>query len=411
MRFGSCVIASAILSLAITSGESARASDPCQAAPLVSTCINADTLWPHAGPQRFIAVGGTETDDAGRFGFGLVTDYQSRPIVLTVPSPGGAGSSQYAIDNQVNGTFLWSYGFTRRLELDLAVPLTFGQTGAGAQPITGSGQQLRDTAVRDLRFGFAYAIIPREPADHVRVWSLTARFEASAPTGDRTQFAGDRTAVFLPSVAADYRRGRWFAGVEIGARIRPDTQVLGANVGPQGYGALGIGYDLLRKVDLLGVMAEAWTLPTFATQYQAQQTTYGTTESPSGKFLAPSEWMVSLRSSPAPSGDFTITAGGGGAIPTGDDVTAPRFRFVLGLRYAPSEGDRDRDRDKVPDSHDQCPDDPGPAPTGCPEGMRAPARLDLARVPDTCKEEPDTVDGFRATDGCPEGKAPAPKAP
>jgi hypothetical protein len=74
--------------------------------------------------------------------------------------------------------------------------------------------------------------------------------------------------------------------------------------------------------------------------------------------------------------------------------------------------------------------------------MRAPVRLDLARVPDTCKEEPDTVDGFRATDGCPdedtdkdgiddrfdkcpldaedflgpsdgcpEGKAPAPKAP
>ena len=81
--------------------------------------------------------------------------------------PGPGGSDQNAIDDQVNGTFLWAYGVTNRLELDLAVPLTFIQSGAGLSPLTG-GNALKDTAVRDMRFGFTYAILP-----HARV----------APTG------------------------------------------------------------------------------------------------------------------------------------------------------------------------------------------------------------------------------------
>ncbi len=396
-------LAPAILATALLLPSAARADDVCRAAPLVSTCVNSDTLWPHAGPQRFVAVGGTETNDEGRLGFGLVADYQSRPIVFHIPTPGAAGSDQYAINDQVNGTFLWSYGVTRRLELDLAVPITFGQSGSGTEPVTGSVQHLQDTAVRDLRFGAAYALLPREPADRVRVFSLTARFEMSAPTGDRTQLAGDRTGVFIPSVAADYRRGRWFAGAEIGARIRPAEQILGADVGTQGVVGIGIGYDVLKKLDLLSVMVEARMLPTFAKQYVAVQTPIGTTETSSSAFLAPAEWMLSVRSAPLGSGAFAVTAGGGGAIPiTSANVTEPRFRFVLGLRYAPSEGDRDRDRDKIPDTRDKCPDDPGPAPTGCPEGMSAAPQLDLVHATDKCKDDPDTVDGFKTDDGCPD---------
>ena len=396
-------LALAILATGLAFPTAAHANDVCQAAPLVSTCINADNIWPHAGAARFVGVGGTELVDPGRLGFGIVADYLSRPVVFHVPSPGGSGSDQYAIDNQVNGNFLWSYGVTRRLELDLGVPITFGQTGVGAEPITGSGQHLQETAVRDLRFGAAYAIVPRQPADTVRVWSLTARFEVSAPTGDRTQFAGDRAGVFSPSISADYRRGRWFAGIEVGARIRPADQLLGADVGTQGVVGIGIGYDILKRYELLSVMLEARTLPTFATQYVAAQSTTGITESSASSFLAPTEWMLSVRTAPLGAGSFAVTAGGGGAIPlTSAEVTEPRFRFVVGVRYAPSEGDRDRDRDRVPDTRDQCPDDPGPPPTGCPEGMTPMPRLDLMHASDKCKADPDTVDGFKADDGCPD---------
>jgi hypothetical protein len=166
---------------------------------------------------------------------------------------------------------------------------------------------------------------------------------------------------------------------------------------------IGIGYDLLKRFDLLSVMVEARTLPTFAKQYVATQTPIGTTEGPSSQLLAPSEWMVSVRSAPIASGAFAVTMGGGGAIPiTSANITEPRFRFVFGVRYAPSEGDRDRDRDKIPDTRDKCPDDPGPAPTGCPEGMSAPVQLDLTHASDKCKDDPDSVDGFKADDGCPD---------
>ena len=370
-----------MLGAGLSGATLAHADDPCRASPLLSTCINSDNLWPHPGPQIFATVGGVETVAEGKFGFGLVTDYISRPIVFHVPAP-GAGD-QYAIDNQVNGSFLWAVGVTRRLELDLALPVTFGQSGSGAAPITGSTVPLHTTAMRDLRFGLAYQLVPRVAPAQDRVFGLTARFDVSAPTGDRDQYAGDTAAVFSPSIAADYRRGRWFGGIEIGARIRPDTQAQGVNVGPQGTIALGLGYDLLKREKLLGVMVEARSLPTFSTQYTPQQTTAGTVETASSTVLAPSEWMVSLRSSPLVTDDVSVTLGGGGALTSGaEGFTAPRFRFLLGLRYAPTESRRR---------------DPGGAPP--------PPSLGLGAAPDRCHDDPDSADGFKDDDGCPDEDA------
>lgn len=134
----------------------ARATD---CSGIVSPCIDDDVLWPHAGPARFVSIGSTETVAEGRLGFGLVTSYLSRPVVLHVKTPGGAGSDQNAVDNVVDGTFLWAYGITRQLEIDLAIPLTYYQDGAGLSPVTG-GYGLNNTATRDVRFGFTYAILP-----------------------------------------------------------------------------------------------------------------------------------------------------------------------------------------------------------------------------------------------------------
>lgn len=355
----------------------ARAADPCQAAPLVSTCVNSDTLWPHAGAQTFATVGGVDTVEPGRFGFGLVTDYLSRPIVLNVPS-GSGGTAQYAVDNQVNGTFLWAVGITRRLELDLALPITFGQDGSGAGAVTGNGSTLHTTAIRDLRFGLALQLLPHAREDRDHGFGLTARAEISAPMGDRDQFAGDATAVFAPSLAADYRAGRFFAGLELGARIRPNTDeqsVQGDSVGTQGTVALGVGYDLLKRTHLLSVMAEARSLPTFATQFDIMQTPGGTVLTPNGTVLAPSEWMVSVRSAPLVTDDLSITLGGGGPIGSGQEAfTSPRFRFFLGLRFAPTGQVR----------------------------RGAPVALGLSAKTDRCKDDPDSADGFRDDDGCPD---------
>jgi hypothetical protein len=313
----------------------ARAASSAECEGTLSLCINDDTLWPHAGPARFVAVGSTETVASGQLGFGLVSSYLSRPIVIQTPSPGSGGSSQYAVDNEVNGSFLWSYGATDRLEVDVVLPVTFGQTGTGLEPITG-GPALKSTAVRDMRFGLAYALVPHLRVDPDSVatspasensWGLAARFEMSAPTGDQDEFAGERSGVFIPSVAADYRGGRWFAGAEVGARIRPTTELLGARVGSQIVTSLGFGYDILAR-GLLTATLEAWALPTLASQ--------GSGESSA---LVPGEWQIAARTAPVHGGDLSVQVSGGAGIPFGgggdSEITTPRFRFTLGVRWTP----------------------------------------------------------------------------
>ena len=83
---------------------------------------------------------------------------------------------------------------------------------------------------------------------------------------------------------------------------------------------------------------EAWALPSAVEQHDilAQGPT-GMVSVPNGKTIAPAEWQLSARTAPLRNGDFTIQIGGGGGIPFGGDsvVTTPRFRFVLGIRWAP----------------------------------------------------------------------------
>jgi hypothetical protein len=394
---------------AVLVAPSARATE---CSGLFSPCVNDDVLWPHAGPSRFAAIGSTDTVAAGQIGFGLVTSYLNRPIILATPL-GGAEIDQYAINDQVNGTFLWSYGVTNRLELDVAVPLTFGQGGTGLAPITG-GYGLKDTAVRDMRFGFAYALVPHprvSDAAMPRGFGVTARLEVSAPTGDTDQFAGDRTGLFVPSVAGDWRSGRFFVGAEVGARLRPTTEVVGAEIGTQLVTVVGAGYDILPKRELLTATLEAWALPTFAEQAQVTENPSGIyTSTPDGRHIAPAEWQLSARTAPMRGGDVSIQAGGGGGIRlSGDEasITTPRFRFTLGIRWEPQA--RDTDGDGVLDAQDRCPTEPAHTRSGCPEasgpasGPPGPSvDLQLATAHDVCTSEPEVVDGFKDSDGCPD---------
>lgn len=352
--------------LAVTSSMASRAEAQSCSNRLINTCINSEAFWPHAGPQRFAAVGGTETVGRGQVGFGFVASYLSRPVILQVASPGPGGSDQFVVDNQVNGNFLFAYGVSDRLQLDLGLPVTFVQDGAGTSPLTG-GRSLRDTAVRDTRFGFAYAIVPRLRVDPSaasseggagRSWGLTGRFTVSAPTGDHTDFAGERTAVFVPSLAADYRIiPRLFVGAEVGARIRPVTEFAGARVGTQITTAAGVGFDILDR-ELLTLMLEGRAYFQAVEQHNTQQSAFGITSTPNGNYITPAEWLLGVRSAPVLGGDISFYAGGGGPLPLVDAaITMPRFRFVLGATYAPIQ--RDTDGDGVPDRIDRCPTQAG----------------------------------------------------
>ncbi len=60
---------------------------------------------------------------------------------------------------------------------------------------------------------------------------------------------------------------------------------------------------------------------------------------------------------------------------------------------------RDRDGDGIPDREDQCPREPGPAPTGCPPDADDD---DIPDSEDKCPTEPETRNGFEDDEGCPD---------
>ena len=379
MRLAKGLLAASTLAFLVTTGADARAD--CTN-PLVSTCINSENYWPNPGIMRFATVDGTETIPRQQVAFGLVTSYVSRPIVLHIASPGPDGSDQYVVNQQLNGNFLFAYGVTDRLQLDFALPVTFIETGAGTSPLTG-GEDLRDTAVRDLRFGAAFAIVPRERVSPDSIgtqtgpgknWSLTARLGITAPTGDSSDFAGERTAVFVPSLAADYRIKQFFFGAAVGARVRPVTEFAGARVGTQLTTAAGAGIDIIDR-DRLSFMLEGRLYPNFAEQHTTAQSAFGITSTPNGKSIIIGEWFAGVRTAPFLAGDVSFLLGGGGPIPVGDDkaITVPRYRFVLGITYAPQG--RDTDGDGILDRDDLCPREAGPRGgdrPGCPGSAEPP---------------------------------------
>ncbi len=326
--------------------------------PLVSACVNSDTLWPSAGPTPFASLPGTLTTAPGQFSFGLVATYLQRPIVLVTPSPGPTGSQQNAVSDQVNGNFLFGYGVTNRLELHLALPVTFAQGGSGTSGITG-GDDLRDTALRDLRFGAALAIFAERRVDRGLAakkaldLSLTARFTMSAPTGDRTQFSGEPSGVFAPSLSFGATYDRFYLGADAGARLRRASQFSGARVGTQAVFGLGLGAHILSR-ELLSVTAEARVLPTFTEQFDTIQTPTGRQSSPNGITITPAEWMLGLRTAPTRGGDFVVTGGFGTGLPIGAEaITRPRIRALFGVAFAPRG--LDSDGDGVLDRDDACP--------------------------------------------------------
>ncbi len=390
-----------MLALASLDPGVARA-DGCEPANGLSTCVDADNLWPHAGAGPFFAIGSTQTVPESKVSFGLVTSYLSRPIGLRVSSPDPAGATSYAIDNALTASFLFAVGVTDRLELSAVAPITLFQDGDGLRGVLGTGDQIPRSVIRDLRFGAAVGLLRRPLTGVPRGPALTGRMDFSVPSANRGSFAGSSTAAAVPSLVFDYRLGRLDLAAELGARIRGESAVGNAVVGSQLSTAIGGSFDVLPS-HLLTASAEIFALYGLSSQgTTAQDRADGRA---SGSPLVPAEWIVSASSAPFLGGDVMFTLGGGGTLPVTGEVglTSPRVRVNLGIRYAPSG--RDADGDSVLDRDDLCPDQPEDRDgfqdaDGCPDTDND--RDSVLDGRDRCRDEAEDFDNFQDDDGCPD---------
>jgi hypothetical protein len=316
-----------LVALASTGAAPARAAN-CGPPSGPSSCIDADNLWPHAGGGPYFALGSASTTRAGGVAVGLVASFLAQPIGVRIASADPAGSTVFLVDKVFDVTMLLAFGITDRLELTLAAPGTLYQTGAGVAAIDGAAPAQPRSPARDLRFGFAVALLERE--DDANGPALAGRLEFAAPTASSYAFAGGRTAVLAPSVTFSYRIGRVDLSVEANARLRGEATLATAVVGSQVGGALGASVDIVKE-RWLALGAEAFALAT--TSRQPPLGTTPTSQPP----LVPAEWIAHASSAHFARGDLTLGLGGGGTIPFSSHgaLTSPKYRLDLALRYAP----------------------------------------------------------------------------
>lgn len=311
----------------------APARADCDPETHLSTCFDADTFWPHAGPGYFNFVGGTETTPTNTVGFGFFSTYLARPIVLLVPSVAPEGAEVLAIDHLWDATLVFSLGLLDRLEANVALPVAVYRTGTGLSTLTSQGsQEVARGAMRDVRAGAAYRLLGGPP------YGMAARLELSLPTGAESSFAGDRSVVVAPTLAGEARSGPFLAGVEIGGRLRKTSDLAGSRVGSQLSFALGAGADILRR-GKLGIFVDAIALPALAAQHTLSfdPATGQRIVSDNRSALVPAEWEASLRSADVIADGISVSLGAGTSLSAGESaVTSPRYRVLLAVRYTPS---------------------------------------------------------------------------
>jgi len=313
----------------------------CDAPSQLSTCIDVDTLWPHAGAARFAFIGGAATAAPGAFGLGLVTTYLSRPLILQAPTSTVTGAEVIAVDRLWNTTLLWSLGLVRGFELGVALPFTAYRSGSGVSALVEQRTtELSRTAIRDPRLGATFALARGRAASGLQ-HAIVSRLELALPLGESSSFAGDRFAVAAPSFAAELTYDRLVFAAELGARLRATSELAGSRVGSQVMVAVGVSANFLDS-DLLSLQLEAMTLPTLVAQHELMRVD-GVAErvvANSRPWLAPTEWQASLRTAPLLGASASL--GAGGSLPlTGDyGITSPGYRVVLALRYDPPAAQR-----------------------------------------------------------------------
>ncbi|WP_156864996.1 hypothetical protein [Pajaroellobacter abortibovis] len=329
LKWSTCITGIALLC------ETSLAASPNTCTPYSSRCINSDILWPHPGKREFVALGPTQLLEPYEFSVALVTTYQYQPITIQVPSPKSMGIELAVIENQLNTNLLFAYGVLPRLQLDVILPFTLMQSGAGMAPLSG-GEKLRTHTLRDMRFGFAYRLPSTSSPSSTLSWSLVSRLQMTAPTGDPLQLAGEGIPVIFPSLALGMKHHRLLLGVETGARIRPTSTWSNLAIGTQISMITGVGYDLLPSRKKLIAFLEAWALPTFPVQKSLPLIP----KEDLRMFLIPSEWMLSLQATNLFNTGFNLQFGSGTALPwIGTNTpTEPQFRFVIGLAYLSPSG-------------------------------------------------------------------------
>ena len=318
-------------------------ADACDPPAGISPCVDAQGLWLPAAQARFVAIPSARGLPQSGYAAGVGVLYMSRPIVLRAPSPDPDGRDVDVVDRVFDAALLYAHGITDELEVTAALPFGAHQSGAGVAGATSqTAAPISPTVIRDPRAGIGFSLFwhgrPR------RGYGAKTRLELVIPLGDRDAFAGDSSFGLAPSAVLELRHGRFFAGSEVGARLRSVVTLADIRWGSQALVSLGIGFDIF-EADRLSVAVEGWLAPLLVSQ-EARLPSGARVED---AVIVPAEWLASVRSQLVADVPFTLQLGGGTGLPLSSarrvaadgtqetenfaSVTTPAWRAVLVARY------------------------------------------------------------------------------
>ncbi|MBX2801044.1 MAG: OmpA family protein [Myxococcales bacterium] len=285
---------------------------------------------------------------AGDWFVGALAEYAKAPLVEVITDADGAQTTRNVVDNLMVANLSVGVAAHERLRLDVAAPVVAFSTGAEA---SAGGPALGDMRLSAL-------VVPVRPR-HVTGgggFGLGVVGHVDLPTGAPARFLGRGAVAGGGALTATYEARRVTVSGELGAQVDGGgtTQNLGGRSAV--LAGLGLGW---APSDTVGLTLEATsTMPWAASPLAGAQT------------LPPSELLASARIKAANGPFWTLGAAAG--LTDGPGVAA--FRAFVGMGFA-------RQRTALPPDTD---------PVGA------------LMATDLCPTEPETVNGWKDDDGCPD---------
>jgi len=343
------------------------------------------------GPRNYLVTAGARTDGAKTWSAGLSLHYGYRPFVVrscvTVEGKSceEAGAQQVqdvrVVENLITADLMGSYTIIPRLQLGLRVPVTW---------LNGQGIQANGLAEPDKLTAISLGdpnveLKGRLYGEAASPFVLGAAVNVGFPVGYAIapdKYIGDRTLTVQGRLIIDGKQGPLSYALNLGGMYRGDSMVgQDTVVGSEARYGAAVAFQVSPV--LRGV------LDAFGSTRFSGNSGENTLEIVAAGQVAPTTSPI------------VFTLGAGTGVVRG--VGAPPLRAVLGFMYVGETSDDDHDG--IENRADQCPTEPedldGYEDTdGCPDRDND---LDsILDAVDKCPNQAEDADGFEDTDGCPD---------
>jgi OOP family OmpA-OmpF porin len=370
--------------LALTPGQ-ARA----QTAAPQDRSFSPQLFHPAPGPDEFITVEPAAPLKHKAYGLGLFFNYARDEFSIfgydTATKKETAARAQL-LQNALSMDVWAAIGLFDRFQIALAWPMTLYQSGQDFNDINPAPGGTHVAAPTGFALGDPRIHLKARLLGHDRGGQLSLSHWLSIPIGNDKQFGGEEHFSGFAGegrILGGWEGERWRAGVFFGLEWRGHTShFFSTTVGPLSltYGG-AFAFDVVKQRFTL--LAEVYGDHDFSTKVNAN----------------PLEFDVAAKITVIYG--LALSLGVGSGIVAGLGSSQPRV--FLGGVWSPSF--LDRDHDGVPDSVDQCPDEPEDKDgfqdkDGCPDPDND--NDSIPDVRDRCPNQPEDFDKFQDEDGCPD---------